>query len=181
MKSYEALALLGAICLCLAGCPEDKETTGDDGGTAGVGSFAGTDGGNAGTGSNAGTSGGNAGSDGSTAGTGSSTAGTGSSTAGTGSSNAGTGGGEGSCAMVASENARLTSELGCEPDNALVNNCNMLYANDFCTSEWEALVDCLEFEAENFFCDYEDHDGRLQPKDSVCTSERAALDSCTSG
>jgi|SRR5689334_20382342 hypothetical protein len=85
------------------------------------------------------------------------------------------GAGGNNCEAIASENDRLSNELGCTRDTKLASGCAMLYARNLCTAEWEALTGCLDFVAADFICDPE-RDNRLEP--ISCTAQKAAFDAC---
>ena len=83
--------------------------------------------------------------------------------------------GTNNCKQVASENARLGTELGCTADPNIGPGCNMLYAKKLCIPEWEALIGCLDFVAEDFICD-PNHNNHLEP--TSCATEKNAFDAC---
>jgi len=99
-----------------------------------------------------------------------------------GSSSAGTSGGSSTTdptdceAVGAQQKARITA-LGCADTSAdIENGCKALYAARACTSEWEALIECITPKSNSDFeCDDDDE---LAPKTGVCTAERAAFDGC---
>ena len=82
------------------------------------------------------------------------------------------------CAAVGKLQKSLVDAVGCSDNSAtIVAGCKALYAAKACTTEWEALINCISPKASSqFVCDA---DNEVQLKDGVCTAERAAFDTCT--
>ena len=190
MKLPMSLASLGLLGALVAGCGSDATTGG-----AGGASNAGTS--NAGA-SNAGAS--NAGApNGGASNGGASSAGTssgGASNAGApsagapnaGAPSAGASGQAGAsgvdqvdpkdCAAVGASQKKLIVALSCKDTSAAIEEtCALLYSSKFCTSQWEAMIECMNTKAlSDFECDKIDKE--IDLKSGVCTAEQTALNSC---
>ena len=105
------------------------------------------------------------------------------STAGSGGGTGSAGAGSGSvdpkdCEAVGAIQKKLIADLGCSDNSAaIVSGCKLIYANNFCKTEWEVLMNCITPKpSSDFECDTAN---KVATKTGLCTAERAAFDGCT--
>jgi hypothetical protein len=81
------------------------------------------------------------------------------------------------CDAVGARLKSLNTAVGCTENSAqLTASCKFLYSSKLCTTQWEALVNCIAVKpATDFQCDADDE---LELKSGACNSQQAALDTC---